>query len=187
MPKKAIYILLALIVTFYVIGNIHSHYKHAEDNNNPFLMAYRGVEFFWHADLTEAEWTEQLKNDTQAVFNLIANATTHERNSDEQERKIKTLRNQIKSYPKDKILYLKKAGTFYMTYDSSLDRDLMKRIIGDTMYYTPDFLSGRTKTLMDSVSKYQKVNQTKSLTKAINEVWGNKDSIIPLNPNAKNI
>ena len=187
MPKKVLYFLLALIIAFYVIGNIHSHYKHAEDNNNPFLMIYRGVEFFWHTNLTEAEWTKQLKNDTQDVFNLITNATTHERNNNEQERKLKVFHNQIRNYPQDKILYLKNAGAFYITYDSSLDRDLMKRIIGDTMYYTPNFLSDQTKILMDSISEYQKVNQIKSLTKAINEAWGDKDSVIALNPNAKNI
>ncbi len=191
MIKRAVFILKfflpALIIILYILGNIHSYYKHPEDNRNPFLMLYRGTEFFCHNDLTEVEWKEQLENDTQVVFNLLANVGTHEKNSYEQERKIKDFHNQIKNYPKDKILYLKKGGAFYMAYDSSLDRDLMKRIIGDTMYYTPNFLSDRTKILMDSVSEYQKVNQSKSLTKAINETWGDKDSVIVLNPNAKNI
>lgn len=175
-----------LIVALYILGTIHSHYKHAEDSHNPFLMIYRGVEFFWHNNIDEADSVEQLKSDTQSLFDLLINAITHERNSNEQEKELDEFRNKIKVYPKDKILFLKRAGAFYVAYNSSLDSDLMMRVIGDTMFYTPNFLSARTKTLMDSITVYQKINQAQSLIKAINTTWGNKDSIIKMKANAKN-
>lgn len=118
---------------------------------------------------------------------MLINAATHKRNAIEQDKILNDFRKHIKYYPNDKILFLKRAGLFYVEYNSSFDSDYLNMIKNDTLFYTPDFLSPRTKELMDSITVYQKIDQTASVMSGIYKTWGNKDAIVFVVPNAKEI
>ncbi len=93
-------------------------------------------------------------------------------------------RKKIKDYPADNIAFLKRGGALYIAFNIAQDSDLLKRVVRDTLFYTPDFYSNKTKALMDSISKYQNADEALSVRKSINTVWGYKDSVIPLKENS---
>ncbi len=127
---------------------------------------------------------DPLQQDTQDAFSLLLNANTHELNHAELLNQIQLFRDRISTYSEDTISFLKRACYFYIESDKSKNVDLLKRVIHDTFYYTPDYHSELTKSLMDSITAYQKVDDSASERKALAKVWGDKDSAILLEPNA---
>lgn len=180
---------LALSV-IYIMGGIHSAKKHNEGSLAwwmPLWGVYRGIEQFWHDDYANTNWNEKINSDTKIIFYIIYSGIQKDRDELKYQKDVNQFRRQIDSYPKKKILILKKNASTYIAFLHSLDEDFANMLSGDTLFYKKNFMSNRTNRLMDSVATLSDTTVVNDYILGYEHAFGKEDTILYLPSGASRI
>jgi len=129
--------LTVLMYVFFIYGEIfgivHSVRKHSTGDiiasiAIPPWAWWRSVEMWWHNDYAKVDWDKRLTNDMQNCVYFMNQGISTEVNKYELNNNIEEFSNQIKKYPKDKLLFLKNGTKNYIEYANSTSNDFLNSL-----------------------------------------------------------
>lgn len=158
---------LFLLVGLIINGCVHSCKKHKDDpewlQNTP-IVAYRGVEYFWHDDFAGVDWNERLKADARSAFILMDAYTSNEK-VDEITSEIESFSKKINKYPTEKLHYIQEAANTYLRFYSvffTVSKNYCDSIISGNYLSVPGKWNKEIKPFHDSLVNVYEYDELKS-------------------------
>jgi len=172
----AMYVLLyGLIIYGEIFGIAHSAKKHNTGDITLSILVppwawWRSVEMWWHNDFANVDWSKRLNNDIQTCVYFLNQGIDSAANKFQLNKDLEEFSNKIKSYPDEKLTFLKDGTRNFIDYSVAIAEDIKSSF--KKFALTGEFIwqqSDNSLYLEEKLDDYYLTNDIEYFKKAMND------------------